>query len=204
MLSLETLPVEIISHVLSFLPAIALARISATSRILRTHAHNELLWMRFVQDNVPSIKRSSGPSPAESWRELYIAHYPYWFLPRHKLWFSDKQNVGQVIVAQYDHKVGSIQAFRLLARHGLQSSHTWDHDNDVHIHDFAPEVFLWLDDPVVKLDLDTGQKSGNFLCEEIEMQTGSMPYVKASRSSSAAALPEESQAKLIIAVVCFH
>lgn len=184
MLSLETLPAEIILHVLGFLPDVALARVSATSRILQSYAHNELLWMRFIQESLSSVNRSSGPSPAKTWRELYIAHQPYWFLPRHKIWFSDKQDVGDVIIARYNHRDGSIQAFRLLARHGLHASHAWDYDTAVHIHHFAPELRLWLDDPVVRLDFGNVQKIGNRLQKELPMANGSMPYVKASRRPS--------------------
>lgn len=177
MLSLETLPAEIIHHIFGYLPDFALARASKTSHILQAYAYNELLWMRLVQENFPSASRPSSPSPAKSWRKLYIAHHPYWFLLRHKIWFSDRRDVGDLIVARYNNEDGSIRAFRLLARHGLHTSHVWGHDADIYIHHFKPEMRLWVDDPAIKLDFNGENNASSRLQEEISMQTVSQPYV---------------------------
>lgn len=168
----EALPAEIISQILAFLPPTSLASLSRTCGLLRSHAHNDLLWMSFVQNNVPRSDSLKSPSPAKSWRQLYIAHHPYWFLVHNKIWFADVHNNGLLILARYNSQDGCIEAFRLLAEHGSHTFETWAHNPEVIIHTFNPRVRLWLDDPVVKLGVDEGNQNGNRLREEIAMQTG--------------------------------
>lgn len=170
---LEALPAEIISQILAFLPATSLASLSSTSGLLRSHAHNDLLWMSFVQNNVPDAYGLKSPSPAKCWRQLYIAHHPYWFLPRNKIWFADVHTHGLLILARYNSQGGCIEAFRLLAEHGSHTYETWTHNPDVIIHTFNPKVRLFLDDPVIKLGFDQGNRPNDKrLQTEIAMQTG--------------------------------
>ena len=168
---LETLPTEIIIHILTFLSPVTLAALSATSHLLRSHCHTDILWEFFVRHNVPPQTELPSPSPANSWRDLYISHHPYWFLPRNKIWFSDQAHNGGVLIARYDHRRGCIEAYRLIARHRLQNSLPWTHNPTVHIHEFKPEIRLWVDDPVIKLDYK-GESFENRLQKEIPMQTG--------------------------------
>ena len=170
---LEALPAEIISQILAFLPATSLASLSSTCGLLRSHAHNDLLWMSFVQNNIPGSAGLESPSPAKSWRQLYIAHHPYWFLARNKIWFADVHTNGLLILARYNSQDGCIEAFRLLAEHGSHTYETWAHNHEVIIHTFNPKVRLWLDDPVIKLGFDNGTSpNDNWLQKEIDMQTG--------------------------------
>lgn len=113
------------------------------------------LWQSIVQSNVPGAKVTS-PYPCASFRELYIAHDPHWFLTKYKVWFSDRDLTGKLIIAGYDQRRGVIEAYQLLANSTTSDSET-NHspslmsDNDVEIHDFQPEVKLHLDKPMLQL-----------------------------------------------------
>ena len=168
------LPSEIIHHILRYLPPPALAELSAACRSLRTHAEDDLLWASFVQNNLPISLPS--PSPCKTWKELYISHHPYWFLPRHKLWFADKGSVGnglagQLLIARYDPRVGCIEGYRLVAEfaHGLHLAEHWEWDREVIIHRFTPTVRLFMDSPMIKLDIGS-LPAGPRLQKEISMQ----------------------------------
>ena len=172
--SLETLPAEILNHIFVHLDPPSLLCLSRTSQLLRNHAQNDLLWARFVRENVPSSM--AGPFPCLSWKTLYIGHHPYWFLPRHKIWFSDKANTGStmtgnVIIALYDQRQGRIEAYRLVAEHGPRTFHQWEWNPDVIIHTFSPKVRLWRDDPVVELHVRNSDGRGRSQTET-RMPTG--------------------------------
>ncbi|MCJ1322558.1 hypothetical protein MMC15_007907 [Xylographa vitiligo] len=155
--ALLALPNEIIQQVLGHLRPLDLVELSLTCHSLRSHAVNDLFWARFVQENLP-VPQSS-PSPCHTWRELYTAHYPYWFLPRHKIWFADKATVGnglagQLIFARYDSRLGCIEAYRLVAEIGRDyKAELWEWNPTVLIHKFSPKIRLFLDNPVIKLNL---------------------------------------------------
>lgn len=171
--NLEALPAEIINQVLAFLPPASLVNLSRTCRLLRSHAHNDLLWMPCVRNNVPGSGVLKSPSPARNWRDLYIAHHPYWFLVKNKIWFADVPNNGLLILARYNVQEGCIEAFRLLAEHGAHKYETWAYNPEVIIHTFNPKVMLWLDDPVIKLGYKKEKRySDNRLRKEVPMQTG--------------------------------
>ena len=173
--NLEALPSEIINHILAFLPPASLARLSRTCGLLRSHAHNDVLWMPIVRNIAAGLGGLESPSPAESWRDLYIAHHPYWFLVQNKIWFADVRNNGLLILARYNSQNGCIEAFRLLAEHGAHQNETWAHNPEVIIHTFNPRVSLWLDDPVIKLGFDKKfRHNDNRLQKEVAMQTGTM------------------------------
>ena len=172
---LEALPAEIAGYIFAFLPPTSLASLSRTCRLLRTHARNDLLWMSFLRNYIPHSVGLESPLPAKSWRELYIAHHPYWFLVQNKIWFADVPNNGLLILARYNHTNGRIEAFRLLAEHGAHTYMRWAHDPEVIIHTFNPRVRLWVDDPVINLVFNGGDHdSENRLRKEVAMQTGTM------------------------------
>ena len=190
----QLLPAEIVIHILDFLPPRSLARLGQTCQYLHTHCNNDLLWARLVQENVPT--RLESPNPCQSWRELYLAHHPYWFLTRHKIWFADRAvggntMTGNVIVARYDHRRGCIEGYRLVAEHGKHTFESWSWNEDVIIHTFNPRVQLWLDDPVIKLD-HSGHPNANDVRMERKMQTGSLRALN-SALSLCQAIPEHSQ-----------
>ena len=188
---LEGLPAEIINQILALLPPVTLAALLRTSHQLRSHALNDLLWLRLIKDNIPADTPLPSPAPAKNWRELYTAHHPYWFLTRHKIWFSDRLYSGALLIARYDHRRGCIEAYRLLARHEYPYIvQLWEHDPDVHVHLFKPDVTLMLDDPVIKLNMHS--QKGNRLSNEVKMQTGQTPGI-ASILSLCYAIPTARQ-----------
>ena len=84
---------------------------------------------------------------------------------------------GSLILARYDPRRGCIEAYRLVAEHGQHTFESWDWRPDVIIHTFNPKVQLWLDDPIVKLDIDVGRRTASSpsrVREEIMMQNGSL------------------------------
>lgn len=148
--SLTSLPSELLFQILSYLPAVDLALVSGSSRLLREHADNDHLWADLVNSNLPSPIRD--PNPCPTFKSLYASHHPLWFVVRNKIWFSDVSNTGKLIIARYDHRRGSIDAYRLVARHTFRTIQHWERNNSVMVHSFDPHVGLWLDDPVVQLD----------------------------------------------------
>ncbi|KAK4994153.1 hypothetical protein LTR66_005759 [Elasticomyces elasticus] len=152
---LLALPAELIHHILSFLPPTTLASVSATCRLLNKHTESDHLWQPFVNANLPKPLHS--PAPAPTFRALFAAHHPHWFLPRHKIWFSDTEPSGKVIIARYDPRLGSITAHALAAERGFHTFELWAHDQDVIIHSFDPRVNLDLNQPVLKLDINSSR-----------------------------------------------
>ena len=175
------LPTEILTQILSYVSPVALATLCRTCRSLKSHAEDEYLWARCMADvNLPD--KGFGPSPFGRWKDLYAAHYPYWFLPKHKIWFSDKATtdnnlIGQLILARFDYRMGSIEAYRLVAEHSEnQIFHHWEWDPDVIVHKFNPKVRLHLDDPIIKLDPGVYGPGGR-MGKEVKLQRGTInPY----------------------------
>ncbi|KAK4217551.1 F-box domain-containing protein [Rhypophila decipiens] len=149
---LISLPPELIDSILSFLSPIDLAFLSATCRLLYTHGTGDHLWQTIVQDHVPGIRVTS-PYPFESFYQLYKAHDPHWFLPKHKIWFSDGDLAGRLILTRYDQRRGCIEGYQLVAVSSRKNSEPWlaDSDLEVMIHAFEPKVKLHLDKPILHL-----------------------------------------------------
>lgn len=152
-LNLLTLPPELIHSILSHLTPTALAVASAVNHALRDYAISELHWQRHVQSNVPGHEIRT-PYPCDSWRELYIAHDPHWFLTRHKIWFCDRELPGHVIIVRYDQRRGCIEGYLLLA---TRIRHHYVHwighgDENIEVAHFEPRVTLHLDKPILQFD----------------------------------------------------
>ncbi|WEW59667.1 hypothetical protein PRK78_005146 [Emydomyces testavorans] len=147
---LLSLPSELLYHILSYLPSLDLASVSGTCHFLREHAISEHLWSALVNSNLPTPLHS--PAPFESYRSLYVAHHPLWFLVRNKIWFSDVKDMGKAILVRYNASRGRIEGYRIVARHTFRHSQIWPKDPDVLINSFDPRVSLWIDDPVIMLD----------------------------------------------------
>lgn len=148
---LATLPAELLDLILSFLGPVDLSNISLTCRILCERSSSDLVWARHVQDNVPGVKLEDA-TPFGSYRDLYIAHDPHWFLPKYKLWFNDYYLTGKLILARYNPRHGSIEGYRLVAERPPPIFETWEADPEVIIHSFEPLCSLHLDQPTLKFD----------------------------------------------------
>ena len=145
-ISLPELPSELISHVLSYLSPLDLVSISLTNHLLRAHSLADNLWQAQVQLQVPGIRLTS-PSPCASFRELYIAHAPRWFLTKYKLWFCDRDLTGKLVIVRYDERRGVIEGYQLLANRPITStgtSHQSLGDQELVIHEFEPRSGLHL------------------------------------------------------------
>jgi hypothetical protein len=148
---LLVLPSELIDHILTFLGPLDLVAISSTCKFLAHHGQSDLAWQRHVQDNVPGVRITS-PAPCNTFRELYVAHDPHWFLPKYKIWFCDHFLTGKIIIARYDPRRGCIEGYRLVAERSPPSFDPWEMDDVVLIHSFQPKCHLHMDQPVLQLE----------------------------------------------------
>ncbi|KXX81056.1 Protein EXECUTER 2, chloroplastic [Madurella mycetomatis] len=147
---LASLPAELISSILSYLSPYDLVRVSKTCRDIREHALADHLWQALVQDHVPGVRVTS-PYPCHTFRDLFREHDPHWFLPKYKIWFSDTDLPGRLIIVRYDQRRGCIEGYQLLANKKSRSFHIWEAYPAITIHSFDPLVKLHLDNPVLKL-----------------------------------------------------
>ncbi|KAK0649014.1 hypothetical protein B0T16DRAFT_308003, partial [Cercophora newfieldiana] len=148
---LTRLPTELIDCVLRYLSPIDLLTVSATCRALYNIATSEHLWQAHVQDNVPG-QRVTTPYPLTSFRALYEAHDPRWFLPKYKIWFSDVPGlIGRLVVMRYDQRRGCIEGYQLLTINNDTTEGAWEADPTVRIQNFEPKHVLHLDRPIVRL-----------------------------------------------------
>ncbi|KAK3317781.1 hypothetical protein B0T19DRAFT_435566 [Cercophora scortea] len=150
---LVSLPTELINSILSYLCPADLVAVSATCHALRIHAHDDRLWRAFVQASVPGVRITSS-YPCDSFRTLFQVHEPRWYLPRHKIWFSDGDLTGRLVIARYDQRRGCIEGYQLVAVSTRTAFQTWQADSNVIIHAFEPKVMLHLDKPVLQLSAD--------------------------------------------------
>ncbi|KAL2193882.1 hypothetical protein P885DRAFT_44399 [Corynascus similis CBS 632.67] len=147
---LVALPPELLNSILMYLAPEDLCRVSETCRVLYAHATDDRLWRVHVNDNVPGQEVAS-PYPLASFRELYAALDPHWFVTKYKFWFADTGLPGRMIVARYDQRRGCIEGYQLLAHNQNSSFHTWHAHGDTIISGFNPKVKLHLDNPVLRL-----------------------------------------------------
>jgi len=148
---LQELPSELITYILAFLGPLELVRVSKTCRNLRAHSKTELLWQQHVQDNVPGVRLTS-PFPCKTFRQLYIAHDPHWFLPKYKVWFCDYYLTGKLVITRYNQVTGAIEGYRLIAERPTPTFDPWEADDEVLIHSFTPRCRLHMDQPVFRLN----------------------------------------------------
>lgn len=146
---LDKFPVEIFLEIFSYLSPRDLAQASQTCRTFAHHAFDDRLWANHVNTTLPIPITDPGLFP--SFRRLYITHAPYWFIPKHKIWFADNEHTGNLILARYDNRRGVIEAYRIIADRGRPMLRLWTQNPEVIIQTFQPEVLLWLDDPVLLL-----------------------------------------------------
>lgn len=147
------LPPEILHQILAYLDSQHLFSLMRTCRTLRFAAQEDALWSTLLQRQIPDGDfLPTNPYPAPSCRDLYLSHYPYWFLPRNRIWISDEPHVGKLMLCKFDPRRGCIEGYRLLAARGPAADPIhWSYKPSVVIHRFSPRVYLWLDDPVLSL-----------------------------------------------------
>ncbi|KAI1338395.1 hypothetical protein F5Y15DRAFT_127885 [Xylariaceae sp. FL0016] len=148
------LPRELLNAVFAYLTPLELVATTLVSRAFYNLANDDIHWQKHVLSNLPARKMSS-PTPCRTWRELYIAHDPYWFLPKHKVWFCDRELTGQMVICRYDERRGCIEGYQLLAVRSRDGSEPWLADHNVHIHYFDPQVKLHIDKPILQFNVDS-------------------------------------------------
>ncbi|KXJ86892.1 hypothetical protein Micbo1qcDRAFT_139744 [Microdochium bolleyi] len=153
--SILKLPSELLDAILSYLSPLELAAVSLTCKKLNQSACTDIHWQRHVLANLRG-NHISTPKPCESWRELYAAHDPHWFLPKYRIWFCDRELTGNLIVVRYNSEHGYIEGCRLVVARQAAGVETWATDSDVHIHYFKPIVRLHTERPVLRLNARRG------------------------------------------------
>lgn len=151
--SLLALPTELILHVLTFLRPFDLASVSETCRTLHTQSADDHIWQPIVNSNISTPITS--PRPCASFRELYLAHHPNWFLLRDRIWYADTEPSGKLLITRYDAQKGCIVGHQVVANRGQHTVNSWDQDPQVIIHSFDPQVSLERDQAVLKLAVDS-------------------------------------------------
>ncbi|KAK0725239.1 hypothetical protein B0H67DRAFT_125277 [Lasiosphaeris hirsuta] len=149
--SLPTLPRELIDNILTLLSPADLVSVAQTCRHLYVMAMADYSWQLLVQQNVPGTRVTS-PYPFKNYRDLYESHDPRWFLPKYKIWFSDRDHLaGRLVVVRYDQRRGCIEGYQLVAINRSSSLEAWQANPQVRIHSFEPHVRLHLDKPILHL-----------------------------------------------------
>ncbi|KFY42521.1 hypothetical protein V495_04467 [Pseudogymnoascus sp. VKM F-4514 (FW-929)] len=149
--SLLNLPTELLDSVLSYLSPGDLDAVVYSCRHLYIRGTNDRLWRSLVQDNIPGCALES-PSPCSSYRSLYRAHDPHWFVPKMKIWFGDQHLFGRVMITYYNPYRGTIDGYRLVAERAATIESSWEHDPNVTIISFKPNVRLHTDIPLLRLE----------------------------------------------------
>ena len=154
------LPLEILDQIWNSLSPIELAQVSQTCQRFKVLASSESRWKSYVQENVASSIQTA--KPYSSFNSLYKAHSPFWFLPRHKLWFSDAYPHGKLMIARYDYRSGCIEGYALAARpHRARSTKVLAWEHGVVYQTFQPVVQLDLNQPVIRLGPEQSATAGN-------------------------------------------
>ncbi|KAF9876974.1 F-box domain-containing protein [Colletotrichum karsti] len=180
---LLSLPSELIDEILAYLPPCDLAIVSGTCRTLHAHAASDIHWYQRVQANVPGVKLET-PYPCNTYRELYAAHDPRWFLPKYKIWFCDRDLMGKMIIVRYDPRRGCIEGYQLLAISNRTTYQHWPADTSVMIHAFEPRVKLHLDKPVLQFRVSDREESPQFYGAMKSLFAPEVPMVINDRSDA--------------------
>lgn len=149
--SLLNLPAELLDFVLSYLIPKDLDAVACSCRHLYRRGTNDRLWQPLVQENIPGYVLES-PWPCSSYRSLYHSHDPHWFVPKMKIWFGDQDLFGRIMITYYNPHLGTIDGYRLVAERAPTIEHPWEHDPDVTIVSFKPNVRLHTDIPLLRLE----------------------------------------------------
>lgn len=168
-----SLPSEVLDQILDYLEPSELTVLASTCHRFHGLASRDGRWESFLATTLPTPLTS--PGPLESYKALYAAHGDHWFLPHHKLWFSDAWPHGKLLLARYDPRSGCIEAYALAAKaQGFRSIHVLEWERDVVYRSFDPIVQLDLNQPVVRLT----STSPNVVTETIPNRNSSLEHQK--------------------------
>ncbi|OBT63082.1 hypothetical protein VE03_07453 [Pseudogymnoascus sp. 23342-1-I1] len=69
-----------------------------------------------------------------------------------KIWFGDQHLFGRIMITYYNPHLGTIDGYRLVAERAPTIEYPWEHDPDVIIVSFKPNVRLHTDIPLLRLE----------------------------------------------------
>jgi hypothetical protein len=127
------LPNTILTRIVSYLDPQSLARAASVSHQFQELAYSDELWKTFVNSYLPTPIESCKPAP--SFRRLFIAFHPYWFIPKFRFWLSDEYPRGQLIIAQFNPTLLCIEAWAVVADWENSRYRPWSVDAGVMIHE---------------------------------------------------------------------
>ena len=156
--SLQSLPNEILDAILDYLTPPDVALVSSTCKRLGDLASRDVRWESIIATYLPF--QLASPLPCDSFKSLYAAHHGRWTLPYHKLWFSETWPHGKLLLARFDPRSSSIEAYAFTATAPeLSSLQMLDWHTGVYYGQFKPRVGLDLNAPVVRLAYDDLKKA---------------------------------------------
>ena len=151
-LHLLTLPPEVISEIINHLDPCDLSSIARTCQQLCRESGDDRVWLRQIQRFLPAFDPKADPLKP-SLKTIYAAFHPYWFLPQHRIWFSDRSPGGSLVVIRYDHRTQYIETYDVEGRN--RSDHIgrpWDQDPVVLIAAFEPWIRVITANPVFQIE----------------------------------------------------
>jgi hypothetical protein len=134
------LPNTILTRIISYLDPQSLARAASVSHQFQELAYSDALWKTFINSYLPTPIESCRPAP--SFRRLFIAFHPYWFIPKFGLWLSDEYPRGQLIIARFNPTLLCIEAWAVVADRENSGYRPWSVDAQVMIHDSDMRVHV--------------------------------------------------------------
>lgn len=177
------LPPEILQQILFRLSVPDLLSTSRVCRHLNFNSNLDNLWSAHVKEQVPEYDLPDVlPSEIPSYRHLYLAHHPYWFLTRNRIWFCSDPYSGRLIVCKYNAARQSIDGYRVVAQRSYVQSTQWRYRPSVQINHAEFQVSISSDDPVLSLQPQLSTQSSGEIPHagtgswwkdsEIEMRVG--------------------------------
>jgi hypothetical protein len=143
------LPDTILTCIISYLDdPQSLARAASVSRQFREIAYSDELWKTFVNSCLPTPIESCKPAP--SFRRLFIAFHPYWFIPKFRFWLSDEYPRGQLLIARFNPSPLCIEAWAVVADRENARYQPWSFDPEVMIHESDMRVRVDQQHPVFR------------------------------------------------------
>ena len=111
----------------------------------------ETIWEGVIREYMPRPRLES-PFPYDSFRKLYAAHHPYWFLMKHKVWIGDSEHMGKVMVIGFDPPRACIEGYQLVASKRPVVLMHWALHPIVYVAQFQPTVGLHFDRRLLQLN----------------------------------------------------
>jgi hypothetical protein len=136
-LTLLTIPTELIATIVAHLEPEDLALTSQTCHQLRVFCLDDKNWRRHIQDIVPyklppKVPTREGvdrlvlqnlirPGNVTSWLDVWRGFHHFWFILKRRLWISDRNPNGDLIIALFELNTLQIKGYRLIAQNSFDA-----------------------------------------------------------------------------------